>query len=277
MQKRSGIISGSSGKPISFDIRSAPECDEGLIIFCHGFKGFKDWGHFPLVCETLAQHGFIVASFNFSHNGTTPEHPEAFVDLEAFGNNNYSKELDDLGMVMDHLLKTDVLETIVDPKKVFLLGHSRGGAIALLKAAEDARIQKVVGWACMADSAKRVNPINVDEWKEKGVIYIENARTGQQMPMYYQFREDFLQHSTRLDLQQVAPLIQQPVLLLHAADDLAVSTEETQHLCELLRNVDLISFQKGGHTFGGKHPWHDHHLPTATQVAVMQTIAFLQQ
>ncbi|WP_435524823.1 hypothetical protein [Chryseobacterium indoltheticum] len=47
--------------------------------------------------------------FNFSHNGTTVEDPENFADLEAFGNNNYSKELSDLGVLSTILLKIQKL------------------------------------------------------------------------------------------------------------------------------------------------------------------------
>ncbi|WP_394767425.1 hypothetical protein [Ferruginibacter sp.] len=39
--------------------------------------------------------------FNFSHNGTTPEHPETFCNFKAFGNNNYSTELEDLRLIID--------------------------------------------------------------------------------------------------------------------------------------------------------------------------------
>ena len=40
-----------------------------IVLFAHGFKGFKDWGHFPLIQRYLANNGFIVVAFNFSHNG----------------------------------------------------------------------------------------------------------------------------------------------------------------------------------------------------------------
>ena len=39
------VIPGTSDKPILFDIQYPESQDKSpLIIFLHGFKGFKDWG-----------------------------------------------------------------------------------------------------------------------------------------------------------------------------------------------------------------------------------------
>lgn len=60
-----------------------------LVIFAHGYKGYKDWGAWNLMAEKFAESGFFLVKFNFSHNGTTVENPTEFGDLEAFGNNNF--------------------------------------------------------------------------------------------------------------------------------------------------------------------------------------------
>src|SRR3954467_220818 len=98
---RNKIIPGLHNKPITLDVFYDPDIEkQPLVIFCHGFKGFKDWGHFNLVGEKFAANGLAFLKFNFSHNGTTPEDPDKFADLEAFGNNNYIIELDDLQTVI---------------------------------------------------------------------------------------------------------------------------------------------------------------------------------
>ena len=73
------------------------------IIYVHGFKGFKDWGSSNEVANTFAENGFLYLKFNFSHNGVTAEHPIDFVDLDAFGNNNYFIEFHELCLVIDWL------------------------------------------------------------------------------------------------------------------------------------------------------------------------------
>src|SRR5258708_25698923 len=77
------------------------ETRKPVVIYAHGFNGFKDWANFDLIADRFAREGFVLVKFNFSHNGTTPANPEQFTDLEAFGKNNYSKELFDLRAVID--------------------------------------------------------------------------------------------------------------------------------------------------------------------------------
>ena len=95
-------IKGSDSKEILVDLLYKGESENRkVVIFSHGFKGFKDWGPFNKIAEHFASNGFVFVKFNFSYNGTSIENPSDFVDLEAFGNNNFCKELDDLGLVID--------------------------------------------------------------------------------------------------------------------------------------------------------------------------------
>ena len=102
IKKTTNYIIKSTAKPTLLDVafeqnnRTKP-----IVVFVHGFKGFKDWGHFNLVHQRLAESGFVALKFNFSHNGGTLDNPIDFPDLEAFGNNTYTKELDDLGAIID--------------------------------------------------------------------------------------------------------------------------------------------------------------------------------
>src|ERR1044072_99812 len=96
------LLNSSNGKPILADIFYLhTEQPKPVIIYSHGFNGFKDWGNFDLIAGQFASAGFVFIKFNFSHNGTSPEQPEEFVDLEAYANNNYTTELDDLKTVID--------------------------------------------------------------------------------------------------------------------------------------------------------------------------------
>src|SRR6187402_558735 len=91
------LYSKKDNRPFLLDLTFIPDGKEKpIVVFIHGFKGFKDWGTFPLMAEYFAQHGFVFLKFNLSHNGTTPEDPTNFADLEAFGNDNFSIQLDDL-------------------------------------------------------------------------------------------------------------------------------------------------------------------------------------
>ncbi|MGZ4098329.1 MAG: alpha/beta hydrolase family protein, partial [Bacteroidia bacterium] len=62
------IIEGSKNKQIGLDVfYKEDNKQKPIVIFVHGFKGFKDWGHFNLVASTFAEHDFVFVKFNFSH------------------------------------------------------------------------------------------------------------------------------------------------------------------------------------------------------------------
>ena len=61
------------GDVIRADVRRpARGVPRSAVIVAHGFKGFKDWGFFPYLCESLARDGHLVVSFNTSLNGVGP-------------------------------------------------------------------------------------------------------------------------------------------------------------------------------------------------------------
>jgi len=40
-------------RPLAGDLHTAP-VPVGAVLVVHGFKGFKDWGFFPYLCEAFA-------------------------------------------------------------------------------------------------------------------------------------------------------------------------------------------------------------------------------
>jgi pimeloyl-ACP methyl ester carboxylesterase len=98
-----------------------------LIVFVHGFMGFMDWGAWHLVHDFFNQAGYDFCRFNLSHNGTTIAQPTEFVALEAFGKNTYSFEVSDTLSLIGHLEAEHRTW-----ERIHLIGHSRGGATAIL-------------------------------------------------------------------------------------------------------------------------------------------------
>jgi uncharacterized protein len=248
-----------------------------VIIFLHGYKGFKDWGHFPLVAEFLARSGFAVIRFNFSHNGTTPENPAEFADLEAFGRNTFSKELEDVSAVIDDLVWRVGGEVNCDPERIGLLGHSRGGGIAVLSGFHDKRVKAVATWAGVSDFEPRVNPPNLDEWKKNKVVFIQNARTGQSMPQYIDVRKDFYAAKKRLSIPFAVNHLAIPLLIVHGTADESVPFSEAESMSSrnLLAKFEIL--ENANHTFGGKHPWESNELPPDTIAALQATISFFRE
>ncbi len=276
MKKTQNIkIRGLHQRPITLDIFSPDNADESpLVLFIHGFKGFKDWGHFNLIAEAFVKAGFSFAKFNFSHNGTTPDALHDFADLEAFGQNNFSMELDETKLVIDYLEQQATCSQY-DFEKLYLIGHSRGGGIAVLTAFEDKRIKKLITWASIASFDNLFKSIDMDKWKENGVVYTFNSRTKQDMPLYYQLYENFQENADRLNIVKAANQLTISWLIIHGKSDtsVAVASAEQLHACQ--PKSELFLLEDAEHTFGGKHPYIDEHLPHDTALLIQESIAFL--
>ncbi|MCS6933539.1 MAG: prolyl oligopeptidase family serine peptidase [Chitinophagales bacterium] len=250
-----------------------------VILFCHGFKGFKDWGAYDLVARYFAQQGFVFVKFNFSHNGTTIDNPYEFTDLEAFGNNNMSKELDDAGVVIDWICggKFDPGMQNTNPSQIYIMGHSRGGGIAILKAREDNRVRKVAVWASVNEYGKYWKNDEMERIRRDGVIYVPNTRTGQQMPVYWQLYENYYANLHRLYIPDAVKNLKVPLLIVHGTDDETVPVSNALEMHRWNKESILYLIEGSNHNFGARHPWQQPVLPADLQKACEATVNFLRQ
>lgn len=278
LKTKNQILQGNHQKPILYDIYLKQETTNApLVIFCHGYKGFKDWGYWDLVAKAFAENGICFVKFNFSHNGGTVDQPIDFPDLEAFATNNFSIELDDLKVIIDHCSGPDFKHhKSIDPQNLSLIGHSRGGGIVYIKAAEDKRVKKVISWASVSDFESRFADENARAyWKENGVVYVENSRTKQQLPHYYQFYEDFVNNKERLTIKNAVENLKIPNLVIHGTEDPTVALSEGQKLYQWSPMGEFLSIADADHVFGGKHPWEYKELPQHMQQVVEASINFI--
>ncbi len=276
--RKNQILHSKNKRPILYDVYFKETNEtQPLVIFCHGYKGFKDWGAWHLVAEAFAEAGFCFLKFNFSHNGGTMENPIDFPDLEAFAENNFSLELDDLNRVLN------VVESGNEnfPSKIStisLIGHSRGGGIVLIKAEEDSRINKVVTWASVSDFKARFQEGTEEfkTWKDTGVTHVENSRTKQMLPLNFQFYKNFVQNQERLSIPRAVKNMQIPMLIVHGSADPSVSQKEAMAIHSWNPKSELEIIQGADHVFNAKHPWEEASLPDNLKRAVQKTIDFLK-
>lgn len=278
MTTNTTIIEGKHKKPIIIDSHFLlNNSQKPIVIFCHGYKGFKDWGAWNLMASTFAQAGFFFVKFNFSHNGGTVEQPIDFPDLEAFGHNNYSKELDDLSSVIDWVCNNNELENEINRNNITLIGHSRGGGIVSIKAEEDVRIKQVISLAGVSDYKVRFpSGNNFQTWKNDSVYFVENGRTKQQMPHYFQFFEDFIANEDKLTIKRAVKNLKIPHLVIHGDEDTSVSIEEAKQLHKWNPRSELGIVKGANHVFGASHPWNNNFLPDHLHVVIKNIIAFLK-
>ncbi len=244
-----------------------------LVVFVHGYKGYKDWGAWNLMAKKFAEAGFFFVTFNFSHNGTTVDSPSDFADIEAFGNNNYTKELSDLSVVIDHFID----HPNADPGKVGLIGHSRGGGISIIKTFEDERINGLITLASVDTLERFPTGQAFENWKRDGVYYALNGRTHQEMPHYYQFYEDYEQNIHRFDVERATEMAKAHMLIIHGTKDEAVDVKHAEHLHILNPNSELFLIENANHTFGAKEPWTKQHLPEDLNTVTEKCIGFIKE
>lgn len=275
---RNHAIEGLHGKQIVVDVVFQEDGKrKPVVIFSHGFKGFKDWGHFNQTADLFAEQGFVFVKFNFSHNGCTVDNPEECTDVEAFGNNNFSIELDDLGCVIDWITEIEETKNEIDAASINLIGHSRGGGITILKAAEDKRVKKLVTWASVSDFGDKYTAEQIEYWKQNGVIEVVNGRTGQVLPLYYQLYENYIENIKRLSVPDAAEKINVPFLIIHGTADEAVEFEEALNLSNWCASSQLIDIHESGHTFEAKHPFDEQEgYLENLEMVIQETIKFLK-
>lgn len=273
-------LPGLHGRPIPTDVfYSEGGNDKPIVLFCHGYKGFKDWGAWNLMAEEFAKNGILFIKFNFAFNGGTLEEPIDFPDLDAFGENTYTKELDDLEVLINWICAEDFpYADFCDRSRLTLMGHSRGGGVVIIKSAEDERIQKLITLAAVSDFGDRFpKGEELEGWKQKGIAFIENSRTKQQMPHLFDFYEDFKQNEERLTISRSAKKLNIPTLIIHGTADPTVSTENAQQLKEWISQSELFLLEGSDHVFEASHPWDKNELPPAMEEIVERTLEFIRK
>ncbi|PCJ67248.1 MAG: hypothetical protein COA58_02720 [Bacteroidetes bacterium] len=277
VNNKSFKFKGSSGKLITADLSYIQSTESmPIVIFAHGFKGFKDWGAWPLAAEIFAVKKLPFFKFNFSHNGTSPEKLTEFTDLEAFGNNNFKIEYDDLGLVIDFIEKKAETFEFNWNGDIHLIGHSRGGGIALLRSSNDKRITKCSTWASVSDLERYLEMKEVNAWKEDGVHYIKNGRTNQEMPIYFQFVNAYAQNAKLLNISGSLENLECPLLIIHGNDDAVVPIGDSHIIYDEVHHSILVEIENSDHTFNTKHPLTERKIPKVFAEVITETIEFFQ-
>ncbi|HET9150212.1 MAG TPA: alpha/beta fold hydrolase [Gemmatimonadales bacterium] len=220
-------LAGSLGR-ILVDVRAGGrEQPRPAAILVHGFKGFKDWGFWPPFAERLARAGVTTVSFNMSGSGV--DQAGEFTLPEQFARNTCSAELADLATVVNALMSGGL--GVAPPSALALIGHSRGGAMAILHAARDSRVRALVTWAAVADLDRAATAILDDAERQAGA----------------------------LDVLAAAARITVPWLIVHGREDESVTFSHAERLLAAHPGpgASLLALEHAGHTFGTAHPWRE--------------------
>ncbi|MBX7243281.1 MAG: alpha/beta hydrolase [Bacteroidia bacterium] len=249
--------------------------EQPCVIYVHGFKGFKDWGFVPYIGKKMEENGFCFLTFNFSHNGIGESLME-FAEPELFEKNTYSLELSEL---------SEIIALCADGKffgnenhfPVFLLGHSRGGGISILSAAENEKVKALVTWASVY-TFERFEKSEIQQWKQQGFIETKNTRTGQIFKLGKDMLNDILLNKGgKLNILNAVKRLNVPFLIIHGDKDTSVHFYEAEQL-NLYSSPSTTHYEliKGAdHTFGAKHPFEE--STPELERAIQATIEFYKK
>lgn len=223
------VIYGNTHLPT---IEEGSNFAKGVVLFVHGFLGYKDYGMFPYLAQTTSRAGFITHRFNMSHSGMT-NNIETFERPDLFGRDTWNKQVEDLLAVVRAMDKGE-LEGRGLP--YILFGHSRGGATVLLTAGRmfrdsvEPRLLQLplpAGVIAVASPSSACNLSDADKKQvlDQGYWEIVSNRTGQKLKIDKNWLVEQLDNPADHDLALHVSSIMCPVTIVHGERDPSVPVE----------------------------------------------------
>ena len=217
-----GKIENSHGEQIDYSFHEAD--GQNLAIIGHGVTGNKDRPFVVALAEGLAAVDVPTLRISFSGNGDSGG---------RFQNCTISKEVGDLGAVLDAIGK----------RPVGYIGHSMGGAVGVIRASEDERLQWLVSLAGMVHTSEFAQREFGDEQPDAGFMWED-----EDCPLSKEFMDDMTAIST---VAVRGSAIQVPWLLVHGSEDDVVPLQDSHDI--LVEAVEpkpkLVEIDGGDHVF----------------------------
>ena len=196
-----------------------------IVVIGHGVTGNKDRPALIALAEGLAEAGISAIRFSFSGNG---ESEGEFVD------STISKEVADLGKVLDSL----------ENYKICYVGHSMGGAVGVLRAAVDERIEVLVSLAGMVHTNEFAQREFGDVTPDKGFMWDEPD-----CPLSQTYVDDM---SSIDSVAKQASKFGGPWLLVHGTEDDIVPIQDSIDILQYANEpTELLELPGVDHVFSG--------------------------
>ena len=250
-------LRGADGGPLRLDFyAAAPGGAAGrAVILCHGFRGYKSWGFLTFLATRLAEEGVPTVAFDFSSSGIT-DSEGTFGEPERFRHGTYGGDLSDLHTVADWLAarlaasSPGAAESPTAEPRFGLVGHSRGGIIALLHAARDRRVRAVATLG--APSRIGVWPEGYFEaWRRGDAAEVYDFRTKETLRLGPELYVDWEKNKAEYDSAAAVAALTAPLLVVHGTRDTLVPLSEAEELAGFGRSTatELRIIEGAGHSF----------------------------
>jgi len=197
-----------------------------LVVLGHGVTGNKERPVVADPAEALNEAGFDTLRFSFSGNGGSEG---------DFRDATISKEVGDLSAVIDAVSGMY--------RRIAYIGHSMGGAVGVIQAARDNRINALVSLAGMVDTKAFAETEFGEETPDEGFMWEE-----EDCPLSSAFMHDLCE-----TIGSVAPHAESvavPWLLVHGSADDVVLPEDTDRIKSMKGDaVKVVRIDGADHSF----------------------------
>lgn len=220
---------GAAGAELSAVVRRPSGIVRGSVLMAHCFTCSKDLHTTTRLATQLAAAGWLTFSFDFTGLGDSGG---------AFAESSVSTNVGDLRRAAVAMLQHDIGPCL-------LLGHSLGGAAAVLAATSLHTLDAVICIASPAEVAhiRHLLPEDADEASERFSISVG----GRPFELDPQFLTDLDEH----DVLGAAALIDCPMLVVEAGNDTIVGRDQTRALAEAA-GADIEVVEGADHLFSAR-------------------------
>ncbi len=218
-------ISNRHGERLDTAFHPGSPGSRRLVVIGHGVTGHKDRPFLVALAEGLAAAGIPALRLSWSGNGASEG---------AFSESNITKEVDDLGSVLDAAERAGWV--------LAYAGHSMGGAVGVRRAARDARIRLLISLAGIVRTREFAESAFGHLTPGKGLMFDKPGLILSQTYM------DDLRHIDAV--ADDAARVTVPWLLVHGTnDDLVPIHHSYDALARAGDNARLVELSGANHVF----------------------------
>ncbi len=203
-------FAGASGDRLAARVDRPAGAPRAWALFAHCFSCSKDVFAASRISGRLAELGIGVLRFDFTGLGASEG---------DFANTNFSSNVDDLIQAASHM------KTALGPPSL-IVGHSLGGAAAILAAEKIADVRAVVTLAAPASAEHVTHNFLSDVPKIERDGAAEVTLAGRRFTIKKQFLDDLAGHSVIAAARQ----LKKPILIAHSPVDELVSIDNATEL-----------------------------------------------
>ena len=217
---------GAAGTELSALVRRPAGTVRGSVLMAHCFTCSKDLHTTTRLARSLVDAGWITFSFDFTGLGES---------AGDFATSSVSTNVGDLRRAAVAMLQHDIGPCL-------LLGHSLGGAAAVLAAASLHTVDAVICVASPADVGhiRHLLPPDAEHRADRFEICVG----GRPFDLDPQFLDDLDAH----DVLDAAAGLNRPMLVVEAGADTVVDAEQTRALAAA-GHADLVTVAGADHLF----------------------------